>query len=171
MSCTIRPRQDLGAGTGDGIAAGAEGEEAAVAFRHQEDGVRDAKVARHSVEHNVRQLVQVPAPGEVVTARTRARQERHVAAGGLGRGRKNLFDVDHPEDIRAEEPENLLQPVMRGYAGELRLHRLEERPRGARLDVVEIQSVLRERVRIEDLDARLSGRQEVAASLVEELVG
>ena len=154
-------RQDLGADARYRITPRSEREKPSVALGDQEHGVGDPEVPRHSVEHGVCQVIEVTAACEIVDTGPNRRQERQAPAGRRRRGRQDLLDPDHAEDVRAEKPEDLLEPVMRGDAGELCLHRLEERPRGARFDVVEIQPVKRERAGIEKLHAGLPRREQV----------
>ena len=155
----------------DCVPARAEREESTVAFGHQEDGVRDTKVSHHPVERRVGQFVEIATAGQVVDAGAHRREKRHAPAGRRRRWRFDLFHIDDAEDVGAEEPEDLFEPMVRGDPGKLGLHRLEERPGRPRLHIVKIEPVLRQRGRIEYLDTGLPGREQVSAGLVEELVG
>jgi len=80
-----------------------------------------------------------------------------------------MFDVQHLIDVGALQAEHAAHAGLRGNAGELRLHALEQRAGGFGAPVEQGQTVARRGLRMQQQRGGLRVGQDVFARLVEEL--
>src|SRR6185436_19984316 len=97
---------------------------------HEDQRVANAELRAQAVERAIEKGIELAHARDALRARAHRRKEvaaRRPRREDLARNALDLLDV---VEIRSLQPEDAAHAGVRGDARELRLHALEERPRG-----------------------------------------
>lgn len=164
------PHRELRADAGVRVAARGHGVEAAArGVGEQQHGVADVEVGLQRVQRLLQQRRQVGGGGQARAGLAQGRQAVGRAARGRELVARHVLDVQHLVDVGALQAEHAAHADLRGNAGELGLHALEQRPCGLGAAVEQREAEAGAGFRMDDERRYLGVGEDVLARLVEEL--
>ena len=129
------------------------------------------KVAFETAAEGVDETVQAAAFAQRIDAAAQRRQQCRPDLRRRQFPPRQRLDGEHPVDVGAEQPEHPGHAGLRGDAGELGLHALEQRAGRFGAQVADGDAIARRGVGVHHQDRCLRIGEDVLAGLVEELEG